>query len=434
MGKEGKKGKAGQLAQPSCSMVGLGTLFLETPGNFAVLIHGDVDCINPFLRVFPFRLAPDFHDTLLGSQRFYSTALNETDVVTGVTGKRALETIELVSRSGVDQIFLLGSCLSEMIGEDLEEIAREADRRFGVSVTPLSTGGLRLKSQPELLDWFSELMLTNVPLPESTDPKALTLVGYPALRPMERAELERVLALGDLRLAAELPSRTSVERWKLVASASTHVVADRRMFPRLMGRLEQSGSLLELPPPVGVGPTRQFYTAILDSFSTSNGPLAEMEGEATLAVTRLAEPLRGRKVAYILGSSKNYEAGSLALEGMGDLAAFLEMGMEVVVMVQERETDDGLSKIGGRLSQLGFDLPFVAFNDPVVLPEALARDDFSLVYGPDHLSNQARLAGIAFLKQGRMRPGFAGMLHNVKMVIGSLSSGFSGRYGRYLRK
>jgi hypothetical protein len=456
-------------------MVGLGTLLLETEGSFAVVIHGDADCINPFLKVFPHRLAPDVARMRLSSDRFHVTGLTEPEVISGGGRDRLLRCIETAAEQQAPEIvFVLGTCLAEMIGEDVQGICEQAEKTLGVPVVPLRTGGLRLKTQAELLDRFGTLLAsareTTGSLGDSDDsgkpgtqagvtglrsglhtvttegPQAvgggIVLLGYPALRPWERDEVAGLVSAAGGRLAAELPARSSLAAWRGLTSAELVAIADPAFWPDLIALLERRNvPWVELPPPVGLEASHNFYARLLSHCprgEDSRGKLDELSRSTRSFLDSLPVSgglgLAGLRVAYCIGSIKNYVAGQLAREGLGELPALLELGCDVEVLIQEREDQDARDRVRKNLDLLGVDLPFRNFNDPGVLGRELVAGKYRLAYCQDHLAGQARRAGLAHVRFGALRPGFIGMVHNARTLQAALSTGFQGRYGRYLRR
>lgn len=436
--RKGSKRRAGELAQPSCSLVGLGSLFAQTAGDFAVIVHGDPDCANPFLKVFPHRLVPDLEDVYLGTHRFYCSDLSEIDVAAGKGTQRLLECARVVLKQAKPaRLFLIGTCLSEMVGEDLDIVAQEVEEAVGVPTIGLSAGGLRLKTQAQLLDRFGQLMLEpSLAAGPSTGP-GVTMLGYAPLRRWEREEFQSLLNAMGAPLVAELPGRASEEQWAAGAKASLLVVSDSDAWPGVTDLLAGNGTkILESPPPVGAAAATRFFDSINKAVDGTGGhtdQFAELWDRAGASMAPQADRLRGRKVAYCIGSIKNYEAGQLALEGLGDIPAFVDLGMEVEVLVQERDDQQSHERVQRNLAALGIDLPYRNFNDPGVLGEALKAGDFDLAYCQDHLKGQAMQAGLPYVRFGAMRPGAAGMVTNSLILIGAISEGFQGRYGRYLR-
>jgi len=492
----GSRRRAGELAQPSCSLVGIGSLLLETQGSFAVVIHGDVDCINPFLKVFPHRLAPDVARMRLASDRFYTTGLLENEVIAGGGRQRLVSCIRTaVEEQSPRVVFVLGTCLSEMIGEDLEGGCAEAQAACGVPVMALRAGGLRLKTQAELLDRFGTLLASldrvsfgghleartgdvgNVQtglaagaLGEALPPRqpggevqpsagagGIVLLGYPGLRPRERTEVDNLLAAAGGRLLAELPARSSLDAWSDLASADLVAVADPALWPELLALLTvRKVSWDDLPPPMGLLATRRFYGKLLERCPHGEAAMAsldaaELAARAELAVLSaspvtwpegaaagvqgdVSRRVGGLRVAYCIGSIKNYVAGQLAQEGLADLPVFAELGCDVEILIQERDDQAAHDRVCRNLAALGIELPYRNFNDPGVLSRALSSGGYDLAYCQDHLAGQVRQAGIAHVRSGALRPGFVGMVHNARTLEAALSSGFQGRYGRYLRR
>ena len=96
-----------QLGQPCCTQSGMSWTMIDMPGNFAVVIHGESDCLTCFL-----------HHTGRSTHRIYSTRLTEEMLTTGRTEKALRTCLELIAAEERPELVLvLGTCPVEVIGD-----------------------------------------------------------------------------------------------------------------------------------------------------------------------------------------------------------------------------------------------------------------------------------------------------------------------------
>ena len=123
------------IQQPSCSLVGLASCLVQTGGDFAVVIHGPVDCANTFPRHVPLVRLGRQAAGRLSSHRFFSSNLSESDVTLGRSERALARCLEsVVSSLRPKVVFVLGTCLSDVVGDDTKKVASQAAKKTGTRV------------------------------------------------------------------------------------------------------------------------------------------------------------------------------------------------------------------------------------------------------------------------------------------------------------
>ena len=102
----------GVLGQPCCTQSKMSWALVHMPGNFALVIHGEQDCLNCF-----------HHHTGAGATNVFSTRLTEYQITSGNT-QRPLEHLlnMIVTQREPDAIVVLGTCPVEVIGDRFETV------------------------------------------------------------------------------------------------------------------------------------------------------------------------------------------------------------------------------------------------------------------------------------------------------------------------
>ena len=75
----------------------------------------------------------------------FSTNLSETDVILGGEEKLARALDEAVERYRPKAVAVCATCPVGLIGDDIQQVAREAAERHGIDVLPLSCEGFKSK-------------------------------------------------------------------------------------------------------------------------------------------------------------------------------------------------------------------------------------------------------------------------------------------------
>lgn len=442
----------GCLGQPCCTLSGICSVLMSMAGRFAVVIHGERDCANSFhLHQGP------------AATNFFCTCLDERQVTTGQTTDPLRDCLEalVASRQRPEVIFVLGTCMIEMLGDRFEQTAEDIAQASGVTVRCLHTSGLRLGSQAQMLDWlFEELAglpqvasadpawiraaaplaeglrrcgrklpdcqrqharLAELAAPQALDPRrSLNLVGLPEIFDRQRAEPFLVLSSIGLEVNGHYPFQATLDDWRAIGCARLSAVADRSIYTRLSARLEALGQqIVEVPLPVGLGQSERFYGRIAEAFeltSALDAELAQRRDRARAAIKSFSSRFKGIRMAMGIRMLNNYRADQLAYEGLGDAAALAELDLDLTLLVQGPPEQQARERFAARLAELGCELPFEVFPDPWDLSERLAAKGYDVAYLADHGREEAAKAGVPMIVSRGLKPYFAGIQENVQTL------------------
>jgi hypothetical protein len=410
-----------RLNQVVCTLEGMATLLQATPGNFAVVIHGDRDCVNV--------LVPGMDHP--GAERFFCTNLTEAQAVAGRTRDPLRTCLEAVC-TGLepDVVFVLGTCLTAVIGDVVEPVVREVSESSGVSVVALSGAGMRFVSQSTILDRFACLMLDAcepIDTCESAsaatagaDPTSINLLGF-----HPGGEVLAQLAQLGVTVNAILDLGTTVADWRRLPAAALNLVLDPGLYPEALTQAEQRFGVrpLEVTYPLGARATSAFFGQVLGAVPTVADPapvLREAEAEAMRVVAEAREKIRGKRLGYNIGSMKNLRPLTLAREGLIDLASFEELELDVTILVQGDDRPERLTAVRETLEGFGCTAPLAVFSDTVFFGELCRSSRCELVYASDHLRDQARQAEVGHLESGALKPGYGAVEHNIQRIVKAL--------------
>ncbi len=354
---------------------------------------------------------------------------------------------------------VLGTCPVEVIGAQYTDTVARVAEETGVPMVALRTSGLALSSQRQMLDWLY-VTLAKLPAGPPVDrawQREVALValqaafgadGDPAahdalfarlraLRPpagqddRPRVNLvglpdaagrvpEAVLLLDRAGIAVNgvYPEGASLAAWRAIHHATTTFAVDRSVYPKLLGRLERGGqAIVELPLPVGVAQTVRFYEAV----GAATGRAAEVEALVAPLARRLEarvasfrRKVRGVRLAYTLRMTNNYKADTVAYDGLGEVAAWVELGFDVTLLIQGAGEAAVREAHAEALAAHGLDLPFQTFAGPHDVKARLAEGRYHLAVVEDTVRGLAREVGVAAVETGALRPWLTAVPDNLE--------------------
>lgn len=130
-----KSSVSGAVSQRACMFSGARVVLNPITDAYHI-IHGPIGCAS---------YTWDIRGSLTsGAETYrtsYSTDLRETDVIFG--GEKKLETAidELVVKESAKLIFVYGTCIVGVIGDDIEAVCRRAEEKHGIRVIPVKASG-----------------------------------------------------------------------------------------------------------------------------------------------------------------------------------------------------------------------------------------------------------------------------------------------------
>jgi len=388
------------LAQEACSYQACTELLLRMRGKLAVLIHSDRDCSN----VLP-KTGGRVHREL--PYKFVCTNLREDELVSGHGGAKLRRAIEVVHEAmQPDLIVVLSTCPTVMIGDNLKHVAKKAARDLGIRVEAEITHGLRPVSPAEVVDTLY-CLLARAAQPSGADVRRrVALVGV-ELRDEERTEMFAQFKTLGLDLHVVLNGSAALDVFLRAADVGLVVHPGPNMlvaYARHAREVWQQATA-EVPLPCGVRGCDRFWSAVAESSGYQGDPLAAMavDREPALAAVeatrkrlfeRLGRPLR---VAYNIGSVRSFDLRRLALEELGDVPMFEELGAAIALFIQGPQDDDNRQRTAKVLRDLGVDLPFALFRAPNSLQGLITPGEFDVFYGAEFLRDQTSQLNLPLL-------------------------------------
>lgn len=380
----------------------------DMPGDFAIVIHGESDCLNCF-----------FHHQGRSGARYYSSRLTDNQITLGDTQRPLGHLLRLIAAERKPEaVIVLGTCPVEVIGDRFEVIVEAVSAETGVPMVPLHTHGLALMPLHRVQDW---LYATLAGLPQHPAPgkRGVNLLGLPPGH--DSAELRDVLAALGTEVHGTYPDRVPLDGWRRITHAEACFAVDSSMYKKLSRVLSKAGQpIVDVPMPLGVSNTDTFYRAVADHLSATDRLGAATGGHRAAladAIAAFRARAAGRKIALCVRMLKTHRADLLAYGGLSAHALLAELGFTVEVLVQGPTEASAMAGYARHLQKQGLgDVPFTPFPGPWKLGEALKAGGFDGAIMSDVARNVVEQAGVPWVSSGALRPLYAGMPANLSLL------------------
>ncbi len=412
------------LAQEACSYQGATEILARLRGRLAVIIHSDRDCSN----VLP-KTGGRVHADL--PYKFVCTNMKEDELVTGQGAPKLRRAIELVHEAWhPDLIVVLSTCPTVMIGDNMKGVARKASRDLKIRVEAEVTHGLRPVSPAEVVDTVYSLLARASVRTLDDVSNRVNLVGID-LQADERAEFTAVLARLGLQLNAVLNATAGLDDFLRAADAAWAIHPGPNLLLNFaqMARDQWQQTPVEVPLPYGLAATDRFWQTVATATGRGTDVLdqmAELRAPAVAAVAGFgqAHADRALRCAYNLGSVRSFELRRIALEELGEMPFFQELGFDSALFIQGPQDDANRLRTAAVLRDLGLDLPFALFPAPGSLRQFVRPGEYDLFYGAEFLRDQTSQLNLPLLSHHALGLGYGQVPHSVALVHQTLQSTF----------
>ena len=282
-----------------------------------------------------------------------TTDLNEQDVIMGRGEKRLFHAIkQAVERYSPAAVFVYSTCVTALIGDDLEAICKAAATRWGVPVIPVDAAGFygnknlgnRLAGEAML----KYVVGTREPEPAPVDPARphlrvhdINLIGEYNIA----GEFWHTLPLFDelgIRVLSTLSGDARFQEVQTMHRAEASMVVCSRAMINVARKLEERYNIPWFEGSFyGIG---DVSSALRDFARLLNDPELSARTEALIAreEARMAmelapwrERLRGRRVLLYTGGVKSWSI----------VAALQDLGMQVVATGTKKSTEEDKERI-----------------------------------------------------------------------------------------
>ncbi len=343
--KERKKGCTKQLspgaAAGGCAFDGA-KIALQPIVDVAHLVHGPIACEG--------NSWDNRHSASSGSQLYrtgFTTDINELDVVYGGEKRLYRSVREIIEKYDPPAVFVYQTCVTALIGDDIEAVCQRASEKFGKPVIPVNSPGFAgPKNLGNKLGAESVLdYVIGTREPEFTTPCDINIIGEYNLvgelwqtRPLLDALGIRVLSCisGDGRYN-EIASSHRAKVNMMVCSKSMINIAtkmeQRYGIPYFEGSFYGISDMSETLRQIATLLVRQGAPA--DLLERTERLIEVEEARAWKRIAEYKKRLTGKRVLLITGGVKSWSV----------VSALQEAGMEIVGTSVKKSTREDKEKI-----------------------------------------------------------------------------------------
>jgi len=316
----------------------------------AHLVHGPMTCLGASWET---RATPTSYPGRDLTQMGFSTGISANDVIFGAEEKLAKAIDYIRAHYAPEAIFVYATCVTAMIGEDIDAVCRKSQEKFGIPIVPVHAPGFvgsknlgsRLGGEAVLAHLIGTLE------PDFTTPFDINLIGeynvtgdmwqYTPL--LEELGIRVLSTLsGDGRVADIRAAHRA--RLNVLVCAKSLVSLTRKMEERFgissisvsfYGRRDTSNGLLAIAKALGDA----------DLLERTRKLIAREEAKLKEKLRPYKSVFHGRKAVLNTGGNKAWSIAS----------ALQDLGIEVVATAVGKSTEDDREKArkylgpGGRL-------------------------------------------------------------------------------------
>ncbi|GGF59590.1 nitrogenase iron-molybdenum cofactor biosynthesis protein NifE [Paenibacillus albidus] len=281
------------------------------------------------------------------SQYGFTTDLNDTGIIFGGE-KKLKESIDYIAgRFAPPAIFVYSTCVTALIGEDMDAVCKEAAGRLGLPVIPVNSPGfVGSKNLGNRLAGEALLQyVIGTGEPESGIPLGVNLLGEYNIAG-ELWDIEKLMNSAGITLMSRITGDARYKEITWAHRAKVNMVVCSRA---LLGLAKEMESRYGIPYFEG-----SFYGAKETTYSLRQMAFLLNDREMERCVDRLTEReesrllqelrpyrklLKGKKAVLYTGGVKSWSV----------ISALKELGVQVVGVGTNKSTEDDVRRIAGRV-------------------------------------------------------------------------------------
>lgn len=335
---------------------------INTIRDAAVIFHAPVGCSSSALgyrelfRGIPVELGRPANFDL----HWMTTNINEQDVVYGASEKLKQTILEAESRYKPKAIFILTSCTTGIIGEDIEGAVSEVQPQVDARIVPVHCEGIRSKLVQTGYDAFWHAVLKYlVKKPQKKQKDLVNVAGMLSYTWQDRREITRLLNKVGLRVNF-IPEFATVEQFEQLSEAAVTAPLCPSYTDYLSRGLEQEYGVpyFLYPSPMGIAHTDEWLRRIA-GYTGKEKEVEELIVEEHKTWQPRFDAIRNELVNYKGNGEKITVLGAL---GQGRLLAqvpfFDELGLKSAAAMAQDFDNLILEEVEKLIDQVG-DFPIL---------------------------------------------------------------------------
>lgn len=418
--KTGKNKSCTQVAQPGAAQGGCafdGAMIALVPiTDAAHLVHGPIACAGN---------SWGSRGSLSSGSKLYqmgfTTDLSENDIIFGGEKKLYKSILELHDRYHPAAIFVYSTCVTALIGDDLDAVCQKAAEKIGVPVIPVNAPGFigsknlgnRVGGE-SLLDY-----VVGTQEPETTTPYDINLIGEYNIA----GELWGVLPLFKKLGIRVLAQITGDGRYQDIASshrAKLNIMICSKALINMARKMEERYQIPFIEESFyGVADMNRCLRNVAAHFGDAGLQerveilISEETAKLDQALAPYRARLKGKRVVLYTGGVKSWSI----------ISAAKDLGMEVCATSTKKSTEDDKARIRELLGQDGI---MMEKGNAQELLQVIAKTKADMLIAGGRNQYTALKARIPFLdiNQERHHPyaGYVGMVEMARELEEALYS------------
>lgn len=419
--KDQKKNKScTQVAQPGAAQGGCafdGAMIALVPiADVAHLVHGPIACAG---NSWGSRGSLSSGETLY--KMGFTTDITENDVIFGGEKRLYKAIAEVQQRYQPAAVFVYSTCVTALIGDDLDAVCQKAAEKFGVPVVPVNSPGFvgsknlgnRIGGE-SLLDY-----VVGTGEPEYTTPYDINLIGEYNIA----GEMWGVLPLFEklgIRVLAKITGDARYKEITYAHRAKLNVMICSKALINMGRKMEERYGIPYIEESFyGIADMNRCLRNIAAKIGDTNLQdrvevlIAEETAKLNEALAPYRARLKGKRVVLYTGGVKSWSI----------ISAAKDLGMEVMATSTKKSTEEDKSKIKELLGKDGI---MLEKGNAQELLRVIAQTKADMLIAGGRNQYTALKARIPFLdiNQERHHPyaGYVGMIEMAREIDEALHS------------
>lgn len=301
----------------SCSLFGA-LRIVANLDNVVSIIHGPTGCSfyarNSIIRMNGYYSARERIRVPL----IYSTDFNENDTIFGGVRKLTGAVEEVIALHHPDAVFIFNSCVSEIIGEDINSVAEEMWGKHAIPVIPVHTAGFKGDHKVGM-KMGNEILFEHFIRPSSAakDPDRINILGDYDYFNRSSHELNRILSLMPGKKIVHIPGCSSVRELGEAAGAALNVITCKNASRHLAMLMMDTFGVPFVGADAsmyGIENCYQLYCQIFRFFGADTEELTRQYQQAKEDLAQYLPRLQGKRAVVIAGTRRALGYSSLLTE------------------------------------------------------------------------------------------------------------------------
>jgi nitrogenase molybdenum-cofactor synthesis protein NifE len=417
---KGKNKSCTQVAQPGAAQGGCAfdgaTIALVPITDAAHLVHGPIACAGN---------SWGSRGSLSSGSMLYkmgfTTDLSENDVIFGGEKRLYKAILEIQQRYKPEAVFVYATCVTALIGDDLDAVCQKAAEKAGIPVIPVNSPGfIGSKNLGNRVGGESLLeYVVGTAEPEYTTPYDINLIGEYNIA----GELWGVLPLFEKLGIRVLSKITGDGRYKEIAyshRAKLNVMICSKALINMARKMEERCGIPYIEESFyGVEDVNRCLRNVAaqlgdpDLQARTEQLIAEETAKLNVALAPYRERLKGKRVVLYTGGVKSWSI----------ISAAKDLGMEVCATSTKKSTEEDKARIK---ELLGADGIMLEKGNAKELLQVIAKTKADMLIAGGRNQYTALKARIPFLdiNQERHHPyeGYVGMVEMARELDEALYS------------